>query len=59
MLERPSASGALVVGGGTMGADVSLVLARPQDGKPRNKGKGRFVQPARLAAADTSPVCRV
>ena len=28
MLEKPSASTALVVGGGTMGADVALVLAR-------------------------------
>lgn len=28
MLERPSVSTALVVGGGTMGADVALVLAR-------------------------------
>lgn len=28
---------------------------RPQDGKPRNKGKGRFVQPARLEI----PMCNV
>jgi hypothetical protein len=32
---------------------------RPQDGKPRNKGHGRFVQPARFAMIAHIPTCHV